>query len=890
MRQGPGPGKRERFRGIGWVLAGAALLAALVLTAGGAAAAGLSCDKGEARTVEVGIVKAIGCWVESTEGGDTVYTAANADQPEGVDLNGFVLTGPDGGGLKIDPTTGEVESVALTPGPHNDYVQLNSRNWPIKGELTPLGDPLKLGFVAPAHGELPLEDVRLGGGAFARAVIGFSPAGNVETPVRIAEGGVGSMDLSIELTGAFSLKDKPQSVTIFLPTAPEKGTTLDGFEIKLKEIDAFKVITINNFLARYSAAKEELAAGATATLPFAGDKGFGLGFDIQEGELTEVTMNVHGLEIPIGAPPGGFVTDLGGGFRLRDRPGHFELLALANIGATVGPDVPTPWGDVAPVEVDAKLEIGDVHNEFFFEIKGGVKVFRLPVGSVYLAIYSNAGIKFGAGIGVGFPSYRDNPRDPFYIGAHVDGWAGKGEFQFEGRGRVSLIGLRIFDGQILVNNRASGACWKVGPFPGGAVYRYGAGHVKTFGVGCGLDHYREKFPGGARVSAGQPQRIRLDEGEIILEVKGAGAAPRFAMRSARGRVLRTPVGRDAVVRRGSAFFVNEGANATYVELRHPRGNWTIEPYADSAPIVGLKAGRRAPKEHVEAEVRGRGSTRTLVWRSLNRPHTRLLFTERMRDGLEIPILRTDRANGRHRFRVRGGQFGRRALRVVVIHGYASRQSGVVDRYMVRRPAPLAAPRRVRAWRSDHTVHVRWSRVRRARGYLVEVTMKHRGKRVSSYLRRTGPGRRWIAIPHHPGGERAVTRVYALNASDALGHPGRRAFPTNPSAPNLRQAARRAVESARFRRGGVALLLRCPEGGHCQTVVELRRRGRVLRTARLQLIPDTFHPIRLRLPRRLAAALRRGSSPGLRVAIRMHRVEESVARARALSLATLRDGP
>jgi hypothetical protein len=862
-------------------LAPAAVLAGLVLTVGGASAAGPNCKGGEARTVETGIVKAIGCWVQSTENGDTVYVARHEDQDEGIDLNGFVITGPAGGGLKIDPTTGEVESVALAEGNQLEYVQLNSRGWPAPGKLTPLGEPLKLGFVAPASGKLLLEDIRFGGGPFARALAGFSPAGNVETPVEIEEGGRGAMNLSLELTGAFSLKNQPQSVRVDLPTISGQGTKLDGFEIKLKEIDAFEVITINDFLARYSAAKQELAAAATATIPFAADVGFGAGFDIQEGELTEVTVNVHGLQIPIGAPPAGFVTDLGGGFRLRDKPGHVEVLAIASIGAALGPDIPTPWGDVAPVKLNAKLEVGDLNNEFFFEINGGVEIFRLPVGNVYLAIYSNAGVKFGAGIGIGFPSYRNNPRDPFYIGARIGGWVSKREFQFEGEGSVALIGIKIFKGQILVNNTAAGACWRVLGVPGGAVYVYGARSVRKFGVGCGLDHYKEKFPGGARVSAGRPQTIHLDNGEVILEVKGAGKAPRFALRSARGRVLRTPVARDAVRRRDNAFFVDEETDTTYVVLPHPEGVWTVAPYSSSVPITSLKSGRRAPKEHVEAKVRGRGSTRTLVWRSLNRPHTRLAFTELLPGGLEIPILNTDRANGRHRFRVRGGHFGQRRLRVVVIHGYASRQAGVVDRYMVRRPPRLPASRRVRAWRSEDTVQVRWARVRGARGYLVEVSMRQGGKRVSNYVRRTAANRRRIAIPGHPGGGRAVARVFALNATDALGHPGRRAFLTNPTARTLRQAASRAVESAAYRHGGVALTLRCPENGHCQTVVELRRRGRVLSRTRLQQVPDTFHPIRIELPPAAASALRRGSDPGLHVVVRLHRAGESVARVKAL---------
>src|ERR1700742_3858550 len=72
------------------------------------------CVGGTEKTVEVGIVKAIGCWTETTKDGATIYTGRWADQStEGVDLNGFILNGPKGGALEINAKTRQVTTVTV---------------------------------------------------------------------------------------------------------------------------------------------------------------------------------------------------------------------------------------------------------------------------------------------------------------------------------------------------------------------------------------------------------------------------------------------------------------------------------------------------------------------------------------------------------------------------------------------------------------------------------------------------------------------------------------------------------------------------------------------------------------------------------------------------------
>ena len=879
----------SRIRGkIALLLVAATGFAGLVGVAAAAdgvtAEPNIQCTRGEGKVIETGIVKVTGCWTSSTAA-PNLYTAAYDDQSKPIDLNGFLLTGKSGGGLEVNTVTGSVRTVALAGGTDLDKTQLASFAWPTPGKAEALGNPIKLDFIAPKSGSLVLEDIRFGSNAaWAKALAGFSPMGNVETPVKLEDDGKGSMDLTVELTGIFTLKGKAQSLTVKLPTESGKGTIMDGFELKLNEIDAIPLMTINNLEASYSAAKKELAGKATATFPFtkrgAKGGGFTLGATITNGALTEATVGASGMKIPVGAA--GTITALSGGFKFLDVGKQtYDLGINANASADFGPEIPTPWGEIAPISLDAGLKVGHTANDTYFLIDGGVTVFRLPVGNVFLNIHTNSGVEFGAGLGIGLPSFRNNVNDPFYIGVGVTGWIASGKFQFEGDGRIRLFGADALAGHILINDKVIGACWKVGPFPGGAVYPYGANHVDTFGIACGLDRYRENYPSptGAGVSAART--IELNRREMILAVKGRGSAPRFVLSSPDGRTYRTPAGQGKVIQKsGYQVYVDEPNDTTHFLLRRPAGRWKVTPLGGTV-ITSLKSGQQLPRERVEARVVGRGLNRTLVWNSTGNPHTRLAFTEKMRGGLEQPILVTGKAKGRYRFKAtKGGHYGKRRLRVVVLHGGSPRERDITDRYVVRRPAKLRAPGRVTASRNLHTVKATWTGVPGATGYLAEIVMPKNGKRVTRFARRVGPKARSIVIPGHPGGGTARANVYALNADGVAGGAATRGFPLNPGQTRLGVAARVSAATAQTRPGGVELRTACPTDGHCRTVVQLRHRGKPVGSQRYQQVPDTFQRVRVR-PKapRLRKLLTQGRTAGFSVKVTQARTgEQSTGRA------------
>jgi len=874
----------------------AALLFSLVET-NPARSADPPCVRGERAIVETGIVKANGCWTKVASGQGFLYTGKFADQPAGtgIDLNGFILTKPDvrkaaGEGITIDTGT----QIAKTLG----KAQFNSANWPLTG-LNQVGEPIALNFTAPKFGKLILDDLRLGSNsAFNRGIAGFIPVGNLETPIVIREQGKGSMNITLALSGIFTLKGKAQSTTVTLPTEIGKGTRLDGFKLELNEVDAFKAVILENLVAYYSAAGEKFGGEASVRLPFFSKdpskregKGATVGFGIEKGRLTNAKFGVVGLKIPIGAPPSGFVTSLAGGFEM---PASGDLLFNASMGATIGPEIPVPWdpAGVAPIDLEAAIKLGVKNKELYFRFDGGLKLFKLPIGQAYLGIYFNTGMEFGATVGLGLPSFKNRENDPFYLGARVDGWVTKNKFQFSGSGTFALFGVKLLNGQALFNQQVIGACWKVFWFDGGAVYDYRRKSTSTFGTTCGLDRYREQFPGGrsASISVSSPRSFTLDSRQVIVAVEGQGGAPRFSLRSPSGEVFKAPEDREGVMRDDHGFFIDEENEVTNVVLKKPAGEWTLIPYGDSPPITSVEAGEAMPPEKVTARVVGQGRTRTLIWDSKGQPNTELVFTELIRNGVENPIFTTARESGRKRFKVENGMFGKRRLGVIVMHGDAPRQEQVVNTYMVKPPPPPGAPQKVRAWRDQHDVTVTWRGAKGASSYLVQVTMpgvkSKSAKSKASFVRFVGHRSRHVTFRNFPGGAAAKAKVIAFNYANRQGPAQVFKFRTNPPSLGFKAAVRRGARSGRLSGNGVRLKTICLNGAHCRVQVKLFKGKRRIGSTRYQQVPDTYQHLKVRPTRKAdRRKLLRGNTRNLRVVVIERRGGATYTASRRLSPGT-----
>ena len=939
-----------------------------ILLFGPALAAGneSACAHGTKQSVKVGVVDATGCWTQATVSGATVYTAAFADNKEGIDLNGFVVTGQDGDGLQINADTRAVTSITISTG-RATSVQLNSRNWPTAG-ITTLGTGTVISFNAPTDRPLTLDTLHAGSGSVLGALVSLLPVvGQIETNVVLEPGGGGSMDLTLSLAGIFTLKDRPQSLTIALPTEPEEGTKFDGFELNLKEITGLKFVTLYDLEARYSASTKIISGKLSIGFPFM-EKGKGViaGFAMQNGTITSMTVGAH-TRIPFGP---GTLTDIAGSFntagtapldfngwcksigyesgvivgaatgpdavshwkchkgstndavdvtkacrwqtadgggtaRYLDandanswqcvgspfgyknwRPQNTDVTAKADLQADFGPSVELPAiGSVSAVHAKASIELGYALKQFVLKLNGEIQLLRIPMGSAYFELYSNAGVKFGGAFGLGIPSFKNNENDPFYVGARVDGWVGGGKWQVQGRGRLTVLGIRLADGSVLVNDRGLGGC---GTLFANTIFAVGGGGFHNWdGSGtafapntCGLGNYEEKFPLGAAATAASARTFTLRVPKTVLSVHGTGAAPRFVLRAADGRTIRTPANGKALVGHDYAVAFDPANRTTYVILARASGRWTIRPLPGSVSITSVKAASIAPKNRITARVVGTGTTRMLVYRSLRLPNTRLQFLEQLPDGTKFPILNTAAANGQRRFRVETGSgYGVRKLLVVVTQGIGFGQSAVLARYRVDRPPIPRATGFLDATRDGFAVYASWDRVRGASGYFVQVSTRQRGRLVASWARQVSARTTTMLIPSYPAipGRSTVT-VWALNSDGAFGKPKSKSFLSAPSALTLKAAAKLSVDSAYNRGGAVFVNTQCPaRGGYCQVRLALLLNGRTIVTRSYQQIPGTFSIARLQptkpaLRRALALELKKRNAR-VRVTCRLSRLAE-----------------
>jgi hypothetical protein len=941
-------GSTRRLR-VGLALGVAVALSILLFPSASAIGDETTCAHGTNQAVTAGVVTATGCWTQATVSGATVYTADFADNEEGIDLNGFVVTGKDGDGLQINATTRAVTSITIATG-NATSVQLNSRNWPTQGSITPLGDKATISFQAPTNQPLTLDTLHLGKGSIEGALISLLPVfGQIETNVVLEPGGGGSMDLTISLAGIFTLKDKPQSLTIALPTEPEEGTKFDGFDLHLKEITGIAGINIYDLEAQYSASKKIIAGQLSIGFPFMPEgKGITAGFAMQNGFITSITVGVH-TKIPFGP---GTLTDITGTFstagvapldfngwcksigyesavtvggdkgpnaythwkchkgstndsvdvakacqwetgetagsaRYTDpndasswqcvgttfgynnwRPQSTDLAAKADLEADFGPSVQLPVvGDVSAVHAHASLEVAYALNQFVLKLHGDISLLRIPMGSAYFELYSNAGVKFGGAFGLGIPSFKNNENDPFYVGARVDGWVGGGKWQVQGRGRLTILGIRLADGSVLINDRGLGGC---GTLFAGTIFAIGGGGFHNWdGSGtafapntCGLASYEEQFPLGAAATAASARTFTLRGQKTILSVRGDGGAPQFELRAGNGRIIRTPATARPIMGRDYAVAIDRANKTTYVILARARGTWTIRPYPGSVTITSVKAAGIAPQNRITAKVEGAGTTRTLVYRSLRLPNTRLQFLEQLPNGTKLPILNTAAASGRRRFRVETGTgYGTRKLLVVVTQGIGFGQSAVLARYRVSPPPPLPASGFLDATRDGFAVYTAWNRVKSASGYFVQVSTRQHGRVVASFARQVSARTTTLWIPTYPAlpGRSTVT-VWALNSDGKFGRPKNKSFFTAASALTLKAAAKLSVDSAFERGGAMHVITQCPaHQGHCQVQLTLVLKGRVIVRRGYQQTPGTLRTLRLqptnpRLRRELAREL------------------------------------
>jgi hypothetical protein len=726
------------------------VLAVIAMGMWGIPAAKSAVDGCTDKDLAVGIVKAKGCWKIS----GTKHTTTRP-----VDMNGFTVTPSESAPFTID--TDVQNRVATTNG---KPVGLAAN--PIKYQDMPLN------FRIPTSG-----DVRIGGATLppGLTLAGFTLVANAQTQINLTDGR-GAVDLPLEFFNFLTVIGKNQSVTVHSVVAPGQGLKYDGIDIDVNGLVAKPVpFGIENFHAQYSLAQNSWGGSATVVFPGAKERGVTAGINIVNGKLTALNVGAVNLQVPLGST-GAYLQKVAGGFTLD------PVSVILNVGVSLGPSYKILGRDVNAAAVDGILTVKPTVGSApgFLGLTGNVALLGLPVADGGVHVYFNGVVDFNARVGIGLPSFSNDPRQPFFIGGGVNGWFASTGFNVSGQVALRLFSRNIAGAKAVISNRGIGVCAKV-IWSIGVGYSFQTRQAKPYFAGCDLGPYTNWNRPTTRLSQRATGRAHATLGEKskVLKIVGRHEVPGFTLSSDDGDG-ETTIEHEATDEEGQlvedshAVIPNETADEVIVVLDDPEGEWTLEEEPDSE-IESVQRAKELPEERVDAKIRGQGRQRTLVWDARELPRQRLQFNERVSKGVLEPILFTGKASGRHRFIPKqDGFYGNRKLEVQVLQQGTPRAELVVDNYKVTKPPVPRRPGdlRVNVNRRGHDVRVQWDRSPGTSSYAVFLESADGDLRYSKQL---GNGRHRASFRDTPLADHMVVKVFALNGDDDHGRPAKRRF-------------------------------------------------------------------------------------------------------------------
>ncbi len=447
-------------------------------------------------------------------------------------------------------------------------------------------------------------------------------------------------------------------------------------------------------------------------------------------------------------------------------------------GITAGPSYKIFGKDVSAAAVDGTLTVRTGAGGFI-GASGNVSAIGIPVANAALHIYFNGTLDFNASAGFGFPSFTNDSSQPFYIGASLSGWLAKSQFNFSGNGQLKLFDKQVAGAGLVLSDRGLGACAGVTVFwvdiSLGFGYRYGDALPTPYFAGCDLGPYQDWNRPTSRLAQGSSHSHgRLTHKQKVLRIVGEDDVPGFTLSSDDGDTTIEAPADDVDGHEVDDHMVipNDAADEAIVLLDDPAGEWTIEEHPGSE-IKKVQRASVLPEERVDAEIRGQGRHRTLVWDALDLPRQKLQFHERLAKGVIEPIHFTGKASGRYHFTPKkGGFYGNRKLEVQVLQQGTPRAEKVVDNYRVTKPPVPRRPGDLTVRRHGHDVSARWSGSPGARSYVVTAESADGELRFSKVL---GQGRRRASFNDIPLADHMVVKVFALNGDDDHGRPAKRRF-------------------------------------------------------------------------------------------------------------------
>ncbi len=682
--------------------------------------------------IRVGIAEAKGCYSTVTIDGVNGYRFSEKFQ-----LNGWTVTPNGTSSVVFVPTVGKRQGVIRTDG---GTVALSATNAKF-GTLN--FRSISFNEAPPNQGQMTLAE-----SALAQPfpiLFSLTPLG-VSQPIVLESGGQSSVELTFDLGGLLGqwLAKTEKKLGFSLSYAIANGAfTVEGGSGSVKDFEILKeLFTVNELTIAVDSNSIRATFEGSFKLPRNGlSIGGTVGFERDTGIPVEIGFKSDGANVQMGTTP---IYWQGLGFDFKwpppPRPGvpAPPFYGEGEISFSAGRKEKFLGRDVAPVEwsniarVASRDEVKKLPG--YFGLYGRARIFGLDIADADFTYYFGVGAQFGLRMGIGFPSGRNDPGQPNYVGGGFRGAIWNEGFNLEGSGQLKLVGVQMAAAEMIISNFGIAGCFKFGLAVGGGI-RWSDGKGQAFaGLTCDIGQYRRRMPaGGAFPRAGADTDetpvtlVGRDRVVKVVAAPGEDEAPHVVLEGDDGESIRSPHpdDEDGLVTREDGRAISDDDRTTlFILPPGSEGDWSLRELPGSSEVADVYVARATRDPEIDARVTGnpRRARRTLTWNATDRRHQTLLFTERLPNGKEVVIRKTRKASGKVRFTPTQvpGSFGERELKVRVMQRLNTpRDEQRLGRFVVSRPPRPGGIRAMSAHRHSDRVSVKWSKARNARSYEVK---------------------------------------------------------------------------------------------------------------------------------------------------------------------------
>jgi hypothetical protein len=550
-----------------------------------------------------------------------------------------------------------------------------------------------------------------------------------------------ALTVSAELPGVFSDDSGNGLAATGVVTADAvNGLQLDSLEVKVPSAQ-LAGIGVSDVDIRYSHANESLHAQATINLFDAAGNISGT-VDFVHGAFQDASVAWDagdGPGIDLGGPFNIYLTHLGGGISLNPTTitatgtitGGPQTLGCALFGMTG--TITTTFG---PFSLDAnatgQLLCQNVANEYFHVDQSGSILIG---GNVDIGLYF---FQFSGGLNIAANTAQGHLQADANMSACID-----------------LYGTHCVGAEVVVSDRGVGLCADLGFTHAGGGIQFPDNYIIMWDS-CDIGKFRSL---GYVTSAAGDRLFSVPRGQgvSVVGIKGAGGAPHVTLIGPRGQRIDTPA--SGYEKSSREFIVADGAHTdeTYFLIDHMTpGRWVVSLDPRSVPVTTIQQGASLPAPDVRAHL-GRGRKHAFLLRYSLHPLAgqRVTFIERDRRGNVYTIGVAHGKAGAISFTPSALLGLRRTIVAEVTQDGRPREDDRLLHYRAPAPAPLPAPRGLRAARARGALHVSWRPVAGADAYAVTVKLADHTTRFAEVARKAA------TLPALPSGTRATVQVRAI---------------------------------------------------------------------------------------------------------------------------------